>query len=495
MHDTGRIKKTLDPEMQSLVFKAPNDTELNSELGYITKVDQAHVLMLLNCGLISDTGATRLLKEIVDLESSAFTPLRGSTPVRGLYLMYENYLIERLGDGVGGMLQIGRSRNDISATIAKLKARKVLVTMVESGLDLLAAFQARADDLKDVVLPAHTHYQPALPITLEHYFHAVSEALLRDIQALMDIEGSLNLSPLGAGAGGGTTMPIDPTLTAALLGFTSLSRNSIDAVASRDYMLRMLSAAAILGLTLSRCAADLILWSTHEFRFIRLPDDLVGSSSMMPQKRNPFLLEHVKGRTGSPLAAFQRSLMAMHAVPYGNSVSVGTEAMRGFEEAMEEVCSSMLILGKHIHLMEPDRERMREVAVNASVCATSVAEHLVMHSGMSFRSAHYQVGKHILEAESVGENGVNFAAKNLCREIPVEEIQDQFSPEKVVGLYRYGAGPGACAFVGDRHGFRDAMQDIQRRIKSCTQRWDKADQNRKASVQKLINDTAFTEAH
>ncbi|RKP52546.1 argininosuccinate lyase [Trinickia fusca] len=441
MSDTGRIKKHLDLDMQALVFRPLEDEALAQELGYIAMVDQAHVLMLIDRGILPEKDGATLLKEITRLIAERFASLRGKAPIRGLYLLYENHLIEKTGDRIGGMLQAGRSRNDLGATISRIRARKPLRACVESGLTLIETLGAKSREFASVVMPAYTHYQPAMPVTLGHYLDSIAQALLRDVDGLLQASSSLECSPLGAGACGGTSFPIAPEETAALLGFTSVAANSIDAVASRDHVLRLLAAAAILGLTISRCASDLMLWSTYEFGFIHLPDELIGSSSMMPQKRNPFLLEHVKGRSGSPLACLQHAAMATHAAPYGNSVAVGTESVRGFEEAMEEVRSCLLILQKHIALMEPRAARMEEVAKAANTAATFVAEMLVRDAGMSFRDAHHQVGAKILEAEKIGVNGAVHAAQSLLTLEP-ESRSTMASPGLAMSAARYGAGPG-----------------------------------------------------
>lgn len=490
MDDTGRIKKTIDPVLQSIIFKKPDRKVLLTELGYIAEVDQAHVLMLLKCGLINQADSSKLLAEIEYLLRSDFEPLKDVHPVRGLYLMYENYLIEKLGISIGGMLQTGRSRNDLSATITKMKTRTELFSIIKAALNLIESLEIRAKKDGDAVLPGYTHYQPAFPITLAHYFNGISYALVRDIQALLVIEGMLSVSPLGAGAGGGTSISIDPTYTASLLGFSSSASNSIDAIASRDYILRVLSSSAIMGLTLSRLAADLQLWSTHEFGFIRFPDELVGSSSMMPQKRNPFLLEHVKGRSGAPAAAFQLALLAMHATPYGNSVAVGTEAIKGFDLAMEETRSALLILERHIAVLEINSERMLQAAIDGNVCATNLAEYLVLNEGYDFRSAHHQIGEKITDAESEGMNGVHMAAEYLCKKLTKDECREKFSPKNIVASTMFGGGPGHTGWSNERRCFNETLVELRTKLTKTINRCNKSNKTRQLLVKKTIETVA-----
>jgi argininosuccinate lyase len=176
-------------------------------------------------------------------------------------------------------------------------------------------------------MPVHTHHQAAMPVTYGWYLLGVATALGRDLDALRTAAAGLDACPLGAGAVAGTDLPIDPARTARLLGFAGPAAHALDAVASRDVPLRVLGAAAGLAVTLSRLAADLQLWSTAEFGFVHFPDRLVGGSSAMPQKRNAFLLEHVRAKPAQALGAWAAAASAMAATPFTNSIEVGTEAV------------------------------------------------------------------------------------------------------------------------------------------------------------------------
>src|SRR5262249_17458275 len=196
------------------------------------------------------------------------------------------------------------ARNDLNATVLRIRLRQPILRLLSESLRLQAVLLRRARKFRRIVMPAYTHYQAAVPVTYGHYLAGVAGALERDILGLIEGSRELDFCPLGAGSVGGTTLPIDQQRTASLLGFSGPVLHSIDAVASRDIVTRMLAAISILGITLSRLAADLLLWTTSEFGFLKLPDRLVGSSSMMPQKRNPFILEHVQGRSAAAIGAF-----------------------------------------------------------------------------------------------------------------------------------------------------------------------------------------------
>ncbi|HEX8245934.1 MAG TPA: lyase family protein, partial [Longimicrobium sp.] len=328
MEDTGRIRRPLTPAARRIVFGDSADAAIRDELPFYVQVDRAHLVMLLEAGILPRDAGRRLLAVMDDLVAQDYAPLRGRAAPRGLYLLYENHLVETLGEQVGGAVHLARSRNDINATVLRLRLRAVHRALVREVLRLIAVLVRRAERYRAMVMPVYTHWQAALPITYGHYLAGVAVALMRDLRGIEEAAAELDHCPLGAGAAGGTTVPIDPERTARLLGFERGVLHSVDAVASRDLVLRLLSAASVLGVTLSRLATDLQLWSTAEFDLVRFPDELVGSSSMMPQKRNAFLLEHVKGRGGAPLGAFTAAAMAMHATPFSNSVAVGTEGVK-----------------------------------------------------------------------------------------------------------------------------------------------------------------------
>ncbi|MBV8693957.1 MAG: hypothetical protein JO183_00515, partial [Ktedonobacteraceae bacterium] len=291
MENTGRIVEGLTPTARRIIFDARAEQGILDELPFITQVDQAHLLMLAEQQIIRSEHAATLFRAIHKLRSQRFAPLRERSAPRGVYLLYEEYLRETLGPNVGGILQTARSRNDLNATVLRLRLRSPYMMLLSQALRLQATLQQRARRYASEVMPAYTHYQIAVPITYGHYLAGVAVSFSRELDALLDISFDLQCCPLGAGAVGGTSLPIQPARTAELLGFAKAVLHSIEAVASRNFVLRFLASMVTWGTTLSRLATDFLMWTTTEFGFFSLPDTLVGSSSMMPQKRNPFLLE------------------------------------------------------------------------------------------------------------------------------------------------------------------------------------------------------------
>jgi argininosuccinate lyase len=321
----------------------------------------------------------------------------------------------------------------------------------------------------------------------------VALALLRDLHGIEAAAAGLDRCPLGAGAAGGTTVPIDAERTAALLGFAEGVLHSIDAVASRDLVLRLLSAASVLGVTLSRLATDLQLWSTAEFDLVGFPDTLVGSSSMMPQKRNAFLLEHVQGRAGAPLGAFTAAAVAMHATPFSNSVAVGTEGVRPLWGALEGVTEAVVLSRLVVAGAEPRPERMRRRADEGFTAATELANRLVLETGMSFRRAHHRVGERVTEAAARGEPLAE-AAGALFRELGIDADAAGLDPAAVADAAAHGGGPAEVALRRAVAELRREWSAAARRLHARRERWREGDRALDAAAARVAGGPAPDDA-
>jgi argininosuccinate lyase len=470
MEDTGRIRKALDPRARRIVFGDDADRAVRDELPHYVRIDRAHLVMLLDAGLLPREAGRRLLAVMDQLVADDYAPLRGRAAPRGLYLLYEDHLIAALGEETGGAVHLARSRNDLNATVLRLRLRPVYRGLVRELLRLLAVLVRRAERHGGTTMPVYTHHQAALPITWGHYLAGVASALLRDLQGVEAACAELDRCPLGAGAAGGTTLPIDPARTAQLLGFSAGVLHSVDAVASRDLVLRLLAAAAVLGVTLSRLATDLQLWSTAEFGLLSFPDELVGSSSMLPQKRNAFLLEHLQGRAGAPLGAFTAAAMAMHATPFSNSVAVGTEGVKPLWGALEQVTEAVLLARLSVAGARPNPARMRQRAEEGFTAATELANRLVTETGASFRQAHHRVGELVTAAAERGEP-LEHAARSLLRAHGVAAGADGLDPAAVAAAAAYGGGPGGASLEGIVRALRRGWADAARRLDERARRW------------------------
>ena len=468
MSDTGRISRGVTPTARRILLD-PGDADRAAELGPITDVDRAHLVMLAERGLVTRARAAALLGEIARLRETGFAPLHGRPAPRGLYLLYEGWLIDALGPDTGGVLHTGRSRNDLNATTLRLRLRAPYHALLREALRLQAVLLRRARRHADVVMPLYTHGQPALPGTYGHFLCGVATALGRDVRGLLDAAAGLDACPLGAGAVGGTTLAIDPARTAALLGFRDPVAHSVDAVASRDFVLRILSAAAILAVTMSRLAADLLAWTAPDRGLLALPDTVVGSSSMMPQKRNPFLLEHVQGRAGAALGAFVHAASAMQSAPFTNHIAVGTEAVAPVADALRTTAQAATLARLVAAAAAPRPDAMRLRAEDGFTAATELANRLVVEGGMPFRAAHHRVGQVVRDAERAGEPLADAAARALGGGMAAG-----LDAASIARASEYGGGPGPASFAAAWTAAHRGWAEAARATRLLAARWSDA---------------------
>jgi argininosuccinate lyase len=478
--DTGRLSRPVRAAANGLLSPERSRDELAAdELADTSHVDLAHVLTLVEDSLLRPNDGARLARAIVQLQRERFAPVLRQPAPRGLYLAYEDYLIEQLGVDIAGRLHTGRSRNDLKATVQRLAARRTLADLARAVLYLVAVLVRRSERYEAVVMPLYTHQQPAVPTTLGHYYAAVATAIVREVDAAgAAVLADLDTCPLGAAAGGGTSVAVRHDRTAELLGFARVSANSIDAVASRDYALAAIAHLAILGVTLSRLTHDLQLWTGQEYGFLELPDDLTGSSSAMPQKRNAFLLEHVQGMTGRVVGTLMAALTAAHATPYTNSIAVGTEAVGELDRASGIARSAAHLLAMHVAAARPDSDRMLRRAADSHTVAMALAERMVA-DGMPFRAAHRRVGELVVEALRTGESLQSVAKRSDDAAAAAADGLDVLS---AVMATSHGAGPQAAR----RSALRAAQRAAFAPLGDTQQRWLRARADLDRAVDELF---------
>lgn len=474
MEDTGRIRKPLSPSARRILFGSVGKKQRLEELWQTSYIDQAHLVMLAECGILDRERCAQLLRAIEQLQKENFKALEHLPAPRGLFLLYEDYLIATEGPSVGGMLQTARSRNDLNATLLKLRLRQPWLHLLEQVLRFHAVLLRRAERYANVVMPAYTHGQAAMPSSYGHYLAGIATALSRDLDGLLAIAHDLQSSPLGAGAVAGTSLPIRTDRTAQLLGFNSGPANSIDAVASRDTVLRLLASVSIYGLTLSRLATDLLLWATAEFGFLSLPDELTGSSSAMPQKKNPFLLEHVQGRSAALSAAFVQASSATHATPFTNSIAAGTEAVKPVWEALKNLTDMVVLIRLVVSGARPNEGAMLKRAVQGFTAATAVANQLVIRAKLDFRTAHKLIGAAVRKA---AENSTELIDNHVCSSLAGQGIPISITDMDPVSVQRsqeFGGGPGPASLKLCLNSLRSRWATQITKKNSFKKQWDAA---------------------
>ncbi|MBR0095218.1 MAG: argininosuccinate lyase, partial [Synergistaceae bacterium] len=350
----------------------------------------AHVKMLGAAGLLKADEAEKielgLRKVLEEIKAGKFIP---SKDLEDVHMHIEARLTEI--EPLGAKLHTARSRNDQVATTTRLYLRERLKVLAGELKELLKILVDNAQRHVNVIIPGYTHMQQAQPVSMGHYWLAWFEAFYRDHERLEFALKSLNECPLGAGALAGSTLPVDREMTSELLGFDCPTRNSLDTVANRDYMTDYHYFASVLMIHVSRLCNDLITWNTQEFAFIVLPDEFCTGSSMMPQKKNPDVLELARGKTGQVIGNLIDLLVTLKGLPmtYDRDLQ---EDKRGLWNSLDTVESVVTILTALLAKVEVDEKLALAGLEKGYSLATDIAEYLVL-KGVPFREAHLKVGK------------------------------------------------------------------------------------------------------
>ncbi len=391
----GRFKSGPDEIMERINASISFDQRLHAQdiAGSI-----AHATMLGEQGIISKADVREIVKGLKaiakDIEAGNFT---FSTALEDIHMNVEAALKDRIG-APAGRLHTARSRNDQVATDFKLYVRDCLDMFDEQIAGLQKVLAKKALKHADDIMPGFTHLQTAQPVTFGHHLLAYVEMLARDRSRFADARKRMNESPLGAAALAGTSFPIDRNMTAKALGFDRPTRNSLDSVADRDFVLEMLAAASICAMHLSRFAEELVIWSTPQFGFIRLSDQFTTGSSIMPQKKNPDAAELIRAKPGRILGAFTSLLMVMKGLPLTYSKDMQEDKEPAFD-AIDNLSLAIAAMTGMAADMEPATDRMAAAAGSGYSTATDLADWLVRVLAMPFRDAHHVTGTLVAMAE------------------------------------------------------------------------------------------------
>jgi argininosuccinate lyase len=362
---------------------------------------KAHALMLAAQGIIGQVDADAIVQGLdriaADIAAGRFEFKR---ELEDIHFNIESRLTELVGPA-GARLHTARSRNDQVATDFRLWVRDACTRASAGLLVLQRALVKQADAHADTIMPGFTHLQPAQPVTFGHHCLAYVEMFARDRSRFDDASVRMNESPLGAAALAGTSYPIDREATAKALGFARPMRNSLDAVASRDFALDYLAAATIAATHLSRLAEEIVLWMSPSFGFIAFSDAFTTGSSIMPQKRNPDAAELVRGKTGRILGSFVALVTVMKglALAYAKDLQEDKEAVFSAADALD---LSIAAMAGMVEDLKPNAAAMRRAAEAGYPTATDLADWIVRQLGKPFREAHHIAGAIVKRAEELG---------------------------------------------------------------------------------------------
>jgi argininosuccinate lyase len=351
---------------------------------------RAHVKGLVKAGILSDGESTVLLHALDQIEEELTTGTFVFAPGdEDVHTAIERRATELAGD-TGAKLHTGRSRNDQVATDLRLWCRRSLAEVATNIMDLQDTLATRAADAADTYLPGYTHLQRAQPVLLAHHLLAHGWALARDVDRLLTAVDRLNVSPLGAGALAGSSLPLQPDYVAAELGFHGPFENSLDAVSDRDFVAEALFNLALLGVHLSRLGEELALWSTEEFGFCTFDDAYATGSSMLPQKKNPDVAELARGKTGRLIGNLTAVLVTLKGLPLAYNRDLQEDKEPLFD-SVGQITLALVALRGVYETVTWNEDRMRAAADGPAAAAIDLAEMLV-ENGMPFRQAHALIG-------------------------------------------------------------------------------------------------------
>jgi len=403
---------------------------------------RAHAAMLAAQGVISaedhaaiESGLDRIEHEIAD---GAFP---WTEEFEDVHMNIESRLAELIGPAAG-RLHTARSRNDQVATDVRLWTRAALDRAAAAARTWQRTLVDLAADHIETLMPGFTHLQPATPVTFAHHLLAYVEMVERDRSRMLDARSRLNECPLGAAALAGTSHPIDRDATSAALGFDHPCRNSLDAVASRDFALEAIAAASLAALTLSRFAEEIIVFSSAQFGFLRCSEQFSTGSSIMPQKRNPDAAELIRGKTGRVLGAFQSLATSMKGLPLAYSKDMQEDKEPLFD-ALDTTTDCLAVAAGVTAGLEIDRDAMERAAGVGHTTAVDLADMLVREAGMPFRQAHHVVGALVAIAETRGATlaGLPLEAAAGVSAAITQSMLDQLDPARSVASRDHVGGP------------------------------------------------------
>ncbi|MDO8684177.1 MAG: argininosuccinate lyase [Armatimonadota bacterium] len=406
----GRFTKPTDKAVEAFTASIHYDSRL---LEYDIRGSIAHAKMLGKCKIIPPEDAEKIvvgLEQVLsDLQSgkAKFDP-----SLEDVHMNVETLLAGQIGE-VAGKLHTARSRNDQVATDVRLYLKDEIDAAIELIKTLQRTLVQKAKENLDVVMPGYTHMQHAQPVLLSHHLMAYFWMLQRDSERLQDCRKRVDVLPLGSGALAGTPFPIDREFVAKELGFSAISKNSMDAVADRDFIAEFLAACSIIMAHLSRFSEDIILWNSHEFRFIELDDSVTTGSSIMPQKKNPDVAELVRGKTGRVYGDLISLLTTIKGLPmtYNRDLQEDKEPLF---DAADTVKSSLGVFSIMLKSAKFNVKRIAEDMHGDFSTATDMADILVMQ-GYPFRTAHEMTGDLVRE---FNEDGLGLEL------LPLKEFQE-----------------------------------------------------------------------
>ena len=378
---------------------------------------QAHTIMLYENKVITKKEVKKILKGLENLKKEKFEKKSSSEDIHELI---ESLLIKRIGIDAGGKMHTARSRNDQVALDIRMKIRDDINIVCQCLLDTIKSLVQLAKKHQETIVPLYTHLQQAQVGLFSHYLLAYADALFRDLDRLYVTYGRVNENPLGAGPIGGTSIQIDRQSTGKMLGLKGIVENSIDATTTRDSAVEYIAAIAILMTNLSRISKDFSIWSTSEFSFLQLSDEFSSPSSVMPQKKNPDILELTRGKTSHVIGNLTSMLSTIQGLPSGYSRDL-QQINPSIWSASKITISALLVMESMLKSVIINKKNMKKAAEDGYLIALDLAEKLV-HNGISFRKSHQIIGRLVKIAHKSGKPISELNKSEIKKEIKGKEV-------------------------------------------------------------------------
>jgi argininosuccinate lyase len=454
---SGRFRQALDPQFERWQRSFDFDRRL---LTYELAASGTHARALKNAGVLSAAELISILEGLQQIGEMAASSkgLVQDDEAEDVHHFVEKQLVARIGD-VGYKLHSGRSRNEQIATDMRLYVRAAIDELRKVLAEVCEVFTDCAEQAGQAAMPAYTHLQRAEPVLLAHWLLAYVEMFLRDADRLADCRKRLNVCPLGSGAVAGATLPLDRAFMANELDFTAPTANSIDATSDRDFILEFVNTLSLLALHLSRWAEEMIIFSSQEFGFVQLPEAYSTGSSAMPQKKNPDLLELVRGKTGRIIGAETALAVTVKGLPLAYNKDL-QETQEPLFDAADTALGLLPLVAGWMKAVEFEQQRMSDAAQSGFMNAWAAATYLV-NRGVPSRLAHEQVGKAVRLCLEKGCELQDLALDELRALNPVfdETFQECLKPASVLAIHDVVGGTAPARV-------RQGLAAAKRRIES-----------------------------
>ncbi len=419
---------------------------------------QAHVLMLQEKKIITKNDAKKILNALESLKKEKFN---SSSNAEDIHELIESLVIKKAGMASGGKMHTARSRNDQVTLDIRMKIRNDINILCNCLLDTIEALVSLAKNHQKTIIPLYTHLQQAQVGLFSHYLLAHADALFRDFTRLYDTYIRVNESPLGAGPVGGTSIPIDRHSTAKMLGFSGIVENSIDATSTRDFVAEYVAMIAILMTNLSKIAEDFVLWSTSEFSFIELSDEFTSPSSVMPQKKNPDILELTRGKTAEIIG----NLTAILSTIKGLSTGYGRDLQQiksSIWSTSKTSISALVILKSILLTLTVNEKQMKKATDSSYLIALDIAEKLVLRE-IPFRTTHKITGSLVQQAHNSKKSLNKLTTKEIKKSVEGTKVDPKIVSEIIKSTTIASSLKDRISFGSS--GYAEQKRMIQDRIK------------------------------